>query len=159
MAVTDFLRGKEVRRIGELFFNQDHLWARPEEDGHATVGISDYLQETVGEILSIQLPEEGEELIKDEVFGFVEGQNGRHELIAPVSGEIIEINDELAEVPELANEEPYDDGWLVRLEVSAAGEFDDLLTQEEYEDYLNEMEGVDLEEFDEEEDEEDEEDE
>ena len=139
-----------MRRIGELRFSQDHLWARLEEDGRAAVGVSDFLQERLGEILSIQLPEAGEEVIKDEVFGIIEAQNGREELIAPVSGEVVEVNDELTEVPELVNEEPYGDGWLVHLEVSSGAEFADLLSQEDYEDYLTEEEGVELEEIEEE---------
>jgi len=144
-----------MRRIGELRFSQDHLWTRLEENGRAAVGISDFLQERLGEILSIQLPEEGEELSKDEIFGIIEAQNGREELVAPVSGEIIEVNDELTEVPELVNEEPYDDGWLVRLEIVPGAEFADLLSPEEYEDYLNEEEGVDVEEIEEEDEDED----
>lgn len=129
-----------MRVVGELRFSQDHLWARLEEDGRVTIGISDYLQEGLGEIYTFRLPDEGEELIKDEVFSIVEAQSGKEELLAPLSGEIVEVNYELNDVPELANEEPYEDGWLLRLDMTAPSEFDELLTEDEYEEYLKEEE-------------------
>jgi glycine cleavage system H protein len=129
-----------VREVGQLRFSQDHLWARLEEDGRVTIGITDYLQEELGEITKVRLPEEGDELIKDEVFSLVEAQSGKEELLAPLSGEIVEVNDELNDLPELANEEPYEDGWLLRLDMTAPSEFDELLTEAEYEEYLKEEE-------------------
>ena len=129
-----------MREVGKLRFSQDHLWARLEEDGRVTIGITDYLQEELGEISKFRLPEEGEELIKDEAFSLVEAQSGKEELLAPLSGEILEVNDELNDLPELANEEPYEDGWLLRLDMTAPSEFDELLTEQEYEEYLKEEE-------------------
>ena len=129
-----------MRIVGQLRFSQDHLWARLEEDGRVTIGISDYLQEEFGEISKVQLPEEGEELIKDEAFSLLEAQSGKEELLAPLSGEIVEVNYELNDLPELANEEPYEDGWLLRLDMTAPSEFDELLTEDEYEEYLKEEE-------------------
>lgn len=114
------------------------MWARLEEDGRVTIGISDYLQEELGEIHNIRLPEEGEELIKDEVFSLIEAQDGRRELIAPLSGEVVEVNYELNDVPELANEDPYDEGWILRLDMTAPSEFNELLTEEEYDEFLKE---------------------
>ncbi len=135
-----------MKVVGELRFSQDHLWARLEEDGRVTIGISDFLQEELGEIRNFHLPEEGEELIKDEAFSLVEGQSGKEELLAPLSGEIVEVNYELNDVPELANEEPYEDGWLLRLDMTAPSEFDELLTEDEYEEYLKEEEDYDYDE-------------
>ena len=86
------------------------------------------------------LPEEGEEINKDEPFGTIEGKNRRQELVAPISGEIIEVNYETMEVPEIINEDPLSEGWLLKVEMSASVEFDDLLTEEEYEDFLAEEE-------------------
>jgi glycine cleavage system H protein len=129
-----------VRQVGELRFSQDHLWARLEEDGRVTIGISDFLQEELGEISNLRLPDEGEELIKDEAFSLIEAQSGKGELLAPLSGEIVEVNYELNDVPELANEEPYEDGWILRLDMTAPNEFDELLTEEEYEEFLKEEE-------------------
>ncbi len=127
-----------MREVGNIRFSQDHLWARLEEDGRVTIGISDYLQEALGEIHNIRLPEEGEELIKDEVFSLIEAQDGRRELVAPLSGEVVEVNYELNDVPELANEDPYDEGWILRLDMTAPGEFNELLTEEEYDEFLKE---------------------
>lgn len=127
-----------MREVGNIRFSQDHLWARLEEDGRVTIGISDFLQEDVGEIYHINLPEEGEELIKDEVFSIIDSQSGRRELLAPLSGEVVEVNYELNDVPELANEDPYEEGWILRLDMTAPGEFNELLTEEEYEEYLKE---------------------
>lgn len=135
-----------MRIVGELRFSQDHLWARLEEDGRVTIGISDFLQEELGEIHNVKLPEEGEELVKDEVFSLLEAQDGKEELLAPVSGEIVEVNYELNDVPELANEEPYEDGWLLRLEMTAPAEFDELLTEEEYDEFLKEEEDFEFDE-------------
>jgi glycine cleavage system H protein len=135
-----------VREVRVLRFSQDHLWARLDEDGRVTIGISDYFQEALGEIYNFKLPEEGDELVKDEAFSLVKAQGGKEELLSPVSGEIIEVNYELTDIPELANEEPYDDGWLLRLEMTAPSEFAELLTEEEYEEFLKEEEDYDFDE-------------
>jgi glycine cleavage system H protein len=126
--------------IGEIRFSRDHIWVRMDDDIQVTIGITDYLQDKLGEIYSLPLPEEGEELNKDEPFGTVEAKNGRRELIAPISGEVIESNYETVEVPEIVNEDPLLEGWLLKVEMSASLEFDDLLTEEEYEDFLAEEE-------------------
>ncbi len=126
--------------IGEIRFSRDHIWVRMDDDIQVTLGITDYLQEKLGEIYSLPLPEEGEELNKDDPFGTIEAKNGRRELIAPISGEVIESNYETVEVPEIVNEDPLMEGWLLKVEMSASLEFDDLLTEEEYEDFLAEVE-------------------
>jgi glycine cleavage system H protein len=124
--------------IGEIRFSRDHIWVRMDNDIQVTLGITDYLQEKLGEIYSLPLPEEGEEINKDEPFGTVEAKNGRQELVAPISGEVIELNYETIEVPEIVNEDPLSEGWLLKVEMSASLEFDDLLTEEEYEEFLAE---------------------
>lgn len=113
-----------------------------DDDIRVTLGITDYLQEKLGEIYSLPLPEEGEEINKDEPFGTVEAKNGRQELVAPISGEVIDLNYETIEVPEIVNEDPMLEGWLLKIEMSASQEFDDLLTEEEYEDFLAEEEEI-----------------
>jgi len=132
--------------IGEIRFSRDHLWIRLDDDIRATVGLTDHLQEKLGEIYSLPLPEEGEEIIKDEPFTTVEAKNGRRELIAPLSGEIVELNYETLEVPEIVNEDPMSEGWLLKVELSASQDFDELLTEEEYEDFLAEEEEEEVEE-------------
>ena len=134
------VRGKEGRAIGEIRFSREHLWIRLDDDNRATLGLTDYLQEKLGEIYSLPLPEEGEEIMKDEPFSTVEAKNGRRELVAPISGEIVELNYETIEVPEIVNEDPMAEGWLLKVEISSSQEFDDLLTEDEYEDFLAEEE-------------------
>lgn len=128
--------------IGEMRFGRDHVWVRMDDDNQATIGLTDYLQEKLGEIYSIRLPEEGEDFLKDESFSVIEAKNGRRELKAPVSGEIIEVNYEAVEVPEIINEDPLSEGWLMKVELTSSLEFDELLTEEEYEDFLSEEEDL-----------------
>jgi len=131
-----------VSTIGEMRFSQDHFWVRLDDETQATIGLTDYLQEKLGEIYSLRLPDEGEEFIKDEPFTMIEAQNGRRELKAPISGEVVEVNYEAAEVPEIINEDPLTEGWLVKVEMASGLEFDDLFTEEEYEDHLSEVEDL-----------------
>jgi glycine cleavage system H protein len=134
------LPAQEGKVIGEIRYSRDHVWVRTDDDIRATLGVTDYLQEKLGEIYSIRLPEEGEEILKEEVFSSVEARNGRRDLIAPISGEVIEVNYEALEVPEIINEDPLAEGWLLKVEMPSGQEFDDLLTEEEYEDFLSEAE-------------------
>jgi glycine cleavage system H protein len=131
-----------VSTIGEMRFSQDHFWVRLDDETQVTIGLTDYLQEKLGEIYGLRLPEEGEEFIKDEPFTMIEAKNGRRELKAPISGEVIEVNYEAAEVPEIINEDPLTEGWLVKVEMASGQEFDDLFTEEEYEDHLSEAEDL-----------------
>jgi glycine cleavage system H protein len=131
-----------VSTIGEIRFSPDHVWVRMDDDSQATIGLTDFLQERLGEIYSLRLPEEGEEFIKDEPFSMVEAKNGRRELKAPISGEVVEVNFEAAEMPEIVNEDPLTEGWLVKVEMASGQEFDDLFTEEEYEDHLSEEEDL-----------------
>jgi len=131
-----------VSTIGEMRFSPDHFWVRLDDETQATIGLTDYLQEKLGEIYSLRLPEEGEEFIKDEPFTMIEAQNGRRELKAPISGEVVEVNYEAAEVPEIINEDPLTEGWLVKVEMASGLEFDDLFTEEEYEEHLSEAEDL-----------------
>jgi glycine cleavage system H protein len=131
-----------VSTIGEMRFSPNHIWVRMDDDTQATIGLTDYLQEKLGEIYSLRLPEEGEEFIKDEPFSMIEAKNGRRELKAPISGEVVEVNYEAAEVPEIINEDPLTEGWLLKVEMSSGQEFDELFTEEEYEDHLSDEEDL-----------------
>jgi glycine cleavage system H protein len=128
--------------IAEMRFSRDHVWVRMDDDTQATIGLTDFLQEKMGEIFNLRLPEEGEEFIKDEPFSLIEAKNGRRELKAPISGEVIEVNYEVAEMPEIVNEDPLTEGWLVKVEMTSGQEFDELFTEEEYEDHLSEEEDL-----------------
>jgi glycine cleavage system H protein len=127
-------------RIGEVRFSRDHIWVRLDDDTQATLGMTDFLQEKLGEVYSLRLPDEGEEVIKDEAFSALEAQNGRRELVSPISGEIIDVNYEALEVPEIINEDPLSEGWLVKVEMPSPLEMEELLTEDEYEEFLSEAE-------------------
>jgi glycine cleavage system H protein len=127
--------------LEELRYSKDHVWARLDEDNRITIGISDYAQEELGDISGITLPEEGDEVIKDESFGSIESQDELTDLFSPLSGEIIEINQELLDSPEIINEDPYQDGWILRIDISSTTDYYELLTAEEYDEYLKEIIG------------------
>ena len=127
--------------LEELRYSKDHAWARLDDDNRITIGISDYAQEELGDFSGITLPEEGDEVIKDESFGSIESQNEITDLFSPLSGEIVEVNQELLESPEIINEDPYQDGWILRIDVSSTTDYYELLTAEEYEEYIKEIIG------------------
>jgi glycine cleavage system H protein len=127
--------------LEELRYSKDHTWARLDDDNRITIGISDYAQEELGDISGINLPEEGDEVVKDESFGSLESQNEVTDLFSPLSGEIVEVNQELLESPEIINEDPYQDGWILRIEVPSTTDYYELLTAEEYDEYLKEIIG------------------
>jgi glycine cleavage system H protein len=127
--------------LEELRYSKDHIWARLDDDNRITIGLSDYGQENLGDISRIDLPEEGDEVIKDESFSSLESQNEVIELYSPLSGEIIEVNQDLQDSPEIINEDPYQDGWLIRVDVPSTTEYYELLTADEYEEYLKEIVG------------------
>ena len=127
--------------LEELRYSKDHTWARLDEDNRITIGISDYAQERIGEIAAVTLPEEGDEVVKDESFGLIESEEDGFDLFSPLTGEVVEINQELQDSPEILNEDPYQDGWIIRIDVTATTEYYELLTAEEYEEYLKEIMG------------------
>jgi glycine cleavage system H protein len=141
--------------LEELRYSKDHIWARLDDDNRITIGLSDYGQENLGDISRIDLPEEGDEVIKDESFSSLESQNEIIELYSPLSGEIIEVNQDLQDSPEIINEDPYQDGWIIRVDVPSTTEYYELLTADEYEEYLKEIVGEEQVEESEEEPEED----
>jgi glycine cleavage system H protein len=125
--------------LEDLRYSKEHIWVRVDDDNRLTIGVTDYYQEEIGEVVGVDLPEEGDELVKDEVFGSLESTRSVADLYTPVSGEVIETNDELLDSPELINEDPYQDGWIIRAEMSSSRELDELLNAEEYEEYLKEF--------------------
>jgi len=118
-----------------LRFSEEHLWVRAEDD-RAQMGISEMGQRTIGEILAVELPDVGDKLEIGEPFGELETVRTVHELIAPVSGTVVAINSELEDQPELANEDPYCEGWLIEVELAVESELDDLMATEEYEEFV-----------------------
>jgi len=106
------------------------------EGGVGTVGITDYAQKELGDVVFVELPQVGSQLEAGDELGSIESVKAVSELFAPVSGEVVEINEALAEKPELVNTDPYGDGWMIRIRLSDTSELDDLMNAEEYEEYI-----------------------
>jgi len=120
-----------------LKFTDDHLWVRV-EGKRAQVGLSEYAQDELGEVIAVELPDVGDTLEKGESFGEVESIKTVSELVAPVSGTISAVNAELEDHPSLVNEDPYHEGWLVEIELSDRDEVEDLMDPDEYEEFAGE---------------------
>jgi len=118
---------------GDLKFAETHEWARVESDGTITVGISDHAQDSLGDVVFVELPEMDMEVEARGEAGVVESVKAASDIYAPVSGTIIAINEVLEDAPETVNESPYDDGWFFRLQPKDLGEMDNLMTPEDYE--------------------------
>ena len=118
-------------------YTKEHEWIRLEGDV-AYVGITDYAQEQLGDIVFVNIPTEGETLAADEVFGTIEVVKTISDLFLPVTGEILEQNEALADQPELVNQDPYGEGWLIKIKPTADADFDSLLDAEAYKALINE---------------------
>lgn len=110
---------------------ETHEWARKEGDVYV-IGISDYAQSTLSDVVYIELPEVGDEFDQEEVFGVVESVKAASDVYTPLSGEIVEVNEGLEDAPELVNDDPFGDGWLIKIDASDEDEWDDLLDVEAY---------------------------
>ncbi|MGD2118769.1 MAG: glycine cleavage system protein GcvH [Chromatiales bacterium] len=116
----------------DLMYTASHEWVRDEGDDIVTIGITDHAQELLGDLVFVELPEIGENIeIKAEA-GVVESVKAASDIFSPVSGEVIEVNEDLVDSPEMVNEQPYDGGWIYKLKLSNASEMDDLLNAEGY---------------------------
>ena len=122
-----------------LKYHREHAWARVEGDS-AVCGLTHYAQETLGDIVFIELPEVGADVLAGAPYAEVESVKAVSDVYAPLSGSVVEVNDEVVDAPELINESPFDTGWLIKVRLSDPGEVDDLMTSEEYEDLLAEEE-------------------
>lgn len=119
----------------DLKYTQDHEWAKADKD-IVTIGINDYAQDQLGEIVFVELPEAGDTFSKGDEFGSVESVKAVSEIYLPVSGEIVEINEALEDAPELVNESCYDGGWLVKVKPENVSEMDNLMDKAAYLDML-----------------------
>jgi glycine cleavage system H protein len=119
----------------DLLYNREHAWVRVEGE-LATIGITDYAQEKLGEILAIELPEVDSYVERDEPFGTIESAKGVFELISPVSGEIVSVNEDILDDIGIVNSDSHDTGWMITLEMSDSEELDDLLDPREYHDFV-----------------------
>ena len=119
----------------ELKYTSDHEWALEEEE-LLVIGITDYAQDALGEIVYIELPSEGDEITKGDPFGAVESTKAVSDLYAPVSGDVVEVNEALLDSPETINEDPYGEGWMIKVRPYDTDEIEDLMDFEEYTEFV-----------------------
>jgi glycine cleavage system H protein len=115
----------------ELLYTKEHEWIRFEGDD-ATIGITDYAQGELGDIVFLELPQVGDSITRDEPFGTIEAVKAVSDLYAPLSGEVTEVNEALDEAPETINDSPYEDGWMITIKLSDPSEKDSLLSADDY---------------------------
>ena len=120
-----------MKVIPSLKYTDKHEWVRMDGE-FAYIGITDYAQEQLGEVLFVEMPEVGDELTQGEEYGVVESSKVASDLVAPISGEVVEINDKLDDEPEYINEDPYD-AWIVKIKVAEEDELESLLNSDGYE--------------------------
>jgi len=123
----------------DLLFSKEHEWLRI-VDNIGTIGISDHAQKELGEIVYVEMPKVGTKFDNGETFGNVESVKAVSELFMPASGEVVEINEELGAAPEKINEDPYGEGWMIRVRLANTEDTADLMSAEEYDDYIKEEE-------------------
>ncbi len=121
----------------ELQYSKEHEWAKA-EGSIVTVGITDYAQDSLGDVVYVELPSEGSTVTKDETFGVVESVKAVSDLYSPVTGKVIEVNDALIDSPEVINDDPYGDAWMIKVEVANTSEIKELLTADEYKQFVEE---------------------
>ena len=119
----------------ELKYTKDHEWISIDGD-NATIGITDYAQGELGDIVYVEIEALGEELEKEEIFGSVEAVKTVSDLFLPVSGEITELNEGLEDKPELINDDPYGEGWIIKMKISNQSELSDLLSADDYKELI-----------------------
>ena len=125
----------KTRIPAELKFSAQHEWISL-DSGVGTIGITDYAQSELGDIVFVELPEVGEVLEKGQSFGTVEAVKTVEDLYCPVSGEVIEVNETLEETAEQVNSDPYSDGWMIKVRIDDAGELEDLLSPDGYREFI-----------------------
>ncbi|MGI9327484.1 MAG: glycine cleavage system protein GcvH [Pseudomonadales bacterium] len=120
----------------ECRYASTHEWARLEEDGTVTVGITDHAQTALGDVVFVELPEEGQQLVGQQEAGVVESVKAASDIYSPVTGTVIAVNDALEDSPETVNEDAYGDGWFFKLEIDDPSELEDLLSSDAYAEQL-----------------------
>ena len=123
--------------LKDLKYTKEHEWVK-QEDGTVRIGITDFAQAELGDIVFVELPEVDDEIKKDEPFGSVESVKTVSELSAPISGKVVAINESLSDSPEFVNESPYEKAWMIIVEPSDSSELDELLNADQYEEVINE---------------------
>lgn len=116
----------------DLKYTKDHEWIRIENENQGTIGITDFAQKELGDIVYVEINTEGEEVNQGSVFGTVEAVKTVSDLFMPISGKILEFNEELEDEPELVNNEPYEGGWMIKIEITDQSQIESLLSVEDY---------------------------
>ena len=127
---------KNMNIPAELKYTKDHEWVRIEGD-EAVIGITDFAQSELGDIVFVEIETEGESIESEEIFGSVEAVKTVSDLFMPLSGEVLSFNSELEDAPEVVNSDPYGEGWMIRVKISDASEVDALLSAEQYKDLIS----------------------
>lgn len=141
-----------------LKYSKEHEWVLV-EDKIAIIGITEFAQHELGDVVYVELPEVGEKVVKDDPFGAVESVKAVSDVFAPVSGAVVEINDTLPENPETINDDPYGDGWMIKVEMTDMDDLKDLMNAEEYAEYIEQQKDEDGDEEEDEDEDDDEDDE
>ena len=123
--------------MSEILYNEEHIWVRFDDYGMAVVGISAHAQEQLGDIIFVDLPEVGHEVLLEEEIILIESVKTTNEVAVPVSGTIFEINEELAKQPALINQSPLDDGWLLRVEPHDGRDINATMDEDEYKEFVD----------------------
>jgi glycine cleavage system H protein len=126
---------REFKILDELYYTKEHIWVKIENDV-ATIGITDYAQSQLGDVVFIELPEVGREVESGEVIATVESIKAVSEIYSPLTGKMISINEDLANEPSLLNSDPYGDGWICDIQIKDLTEIEDLMTADDYRAYL-----------------------
>jgi glycine cleavage system H protein len=126
---------REYKILDELYYTKEHIWVKIENDV-ATIGITDYAQSQLGDVVFIELPEVEREVESGEVIATVESIKAVSEIYSPLTGKIISINEDLANEPSLLNSDPYGDGWICDIQIKDLTEIEDLMTADDYRAYL-----------------------
>ena len=121
-----------MSEASELRYLATHEWGRIDEEGILTVGISEHAQDLLGDIVFVELPDIGKELDAEEESAIVESVKAASDVYAPLSGEVIEVNEKLLDEPEIINSSPLEDGWFFKIKINDASSFENLMTEEEY---------------------------
>lgn len=121
----------------DLKYTKEHEWIKV--DGNtATVGITDYAQDSLGDVVYVELPQEGGTVTKNEPFGVVESVKAVSDLYSPITGSVSEVNDAIIDSPEVINEDPYGDAWMIKVEINSPNDLKDLMSADEYQKYIEE---------------------
>ncbi len=121
-----------------LKYTKDHEWIKDEGNGMATVGVTDFAQSQLGDIVFVEIETQGETLAKEEVFGTIEAVKTVSDMFMPASGEVIEVNPKVTEQPDIVNKDPYGEGWMIKVKMTNPAELNDLLSADQYKEITNE---------------------